>query len=396
MKKYRVCILGCRARGTAAALAYEAHPRCEIVGLCDLLPERLNALGDRLGVHARFTDLDDMIHQVQPDIVAIPTGTEFHFDLAMRVIEYGVHIDIDKPLCTTLEQADRLLAKAKEKKVEIAVHHQGRSGAALQAVKRALQMGHIGRLRQIVGSGKGYYGGYGLMNIGTHSINAMLELTGHCRRVWADIRTNGKPIEPKDVLPAPSGMGTIAGEDITATMAFENRVVAILTQHRFSEMDSTAHGFEVYGSEGRLFWHNSGAWIKTEPHGHPGAPGGDWEALPLLYPDHFEDSGQAAADEYLYVDEYVNALDEGRPHACSGKEGLHVMEIMMGIFESGAYGRTVHLPQNDRSHPLVKWREEMAIGALPDMPRAYGAWLEVEGQRLGWDVLERKHRVKLI
>jgi predicted dehydrogenase len=396
MKIYRVCILGCRARGTAAAMAYNAHPRCKIVGLCDLLPERLRELGDRLGVDARFSDLDEMMRHVQPDVVAIPTGTEFHFDLAMRVIEYGAHIDIEKPLCATLEQADMLLAKAKEKGVEIAVHHQGRSGAALQAVSGALKQGRIGRLRQIVGSGKGYYGGYGLMNIGTHSINAMLELTGHCTHVWADIRTDGRPIEPKDVLPSPSGMGIIAGEDITATLAFENRAIAVLTQHRFPEMDSTAHGFEVYGTEGRLFWHNSGAWIKTTPHGHPGLPGAEWEALPLHYPDHFDVSGQAAPDEYLYVDEYVNALDAGRSHICSGQEGLHVMEIMMGIFESGAYGLSVDLPQKDRSHPLIRWRQEAGMGALPDMPRAYGDWLNVEGQRLGWGAQERKHRVKLI
>ncbi|MBT4140425.1 MAG: gfo/Idh/MocA family oxidoreductase, partial [Candidatus Latescibacteria bacterium] len=64
MKIYRVCILGCRARGTSAALAYQAHPRCEIVGLCDLVPERLETLGNRLGVAARFEDLDEMMQQV--------------------------------------------------------------------------------------------------------------------------------------------------------------------------------------------------------------------------------------------------------------------------------------------------------------------------------------------
>jgi hypothetical protein len=36
---YRVAILGCRGRGTSAARGYAAHPRCEIVGLCDLVPE---------------------------------------------------------------------------------------------------------------------------------------------------------------------------------------------------------------------------------------------------------------------------------------------------------------------------------------------------------------------
>lgn len=396
MQTYRVCILGCRARGTTAALAYHSHPRCEIVGLCDLLPDRLSELGNRLGVEAQFTDVGDMLQSVQPDIVAIPTGTEFHFDLGLQVVEYGAHIDIEKPMCATLEQADILLARANEKGVEIAVHHQGRSGAALQAVATALEAGKIGRLRQILGSGKGYYGGYGLMNIGTHSLNAMLELTGPCLDVNASIRTDGRPISPQDVLMAPSGMGIIAGEDITATMNFGDRVTAILTQHRFPEMDSTAHGFEVFGTEGRLFWHNTGAWFKRDPHGHPGLPGADWEALPLLYPDHFDVNAEAAPDEYLYVDEFVRALDEGRSHKSCGKEGLHVMEIMMGIFESGAYQKTVRLPQQNRQHPLVRWRDEAGLGDVSDMPRNYAEWLDFEGQRLGWEPFERQHRVKKI
>ena len=86
MKTYRVAMLGCRSRGTSAARAYHAHPRIEVVGLCDLIQERLDTLGDELGVSAQFSDLDEMIQQTQPDLVAIPTGTEFHYPLAMRVL----------------------------------------------------------------------------------------------------------------------------------------------------------------------------------------------------------------------------------------------------------------------------------------------------------------------
>lgn len=57
MKTYRVAILGCRGRGTAAARAYHAHPRTEIVALCDLVQDLLDTLGDELGVAARYTDL---------------------------------------------------------------------------------------------------------------------------------------------------------------------------------------------------------------------------------------------------------------------------------------------------------------------------------------------------
>ena len=153
MKTYRVAILGCRGRGTAAALAYHQHPRTEIVGLCDLVPERLNTLGEEVGVGALYRDLDEMIQQTQPDIVAIPTGTEFHYELSMRVLEYGVHIDVEKPMCTSLEESDAVLARAREKGVRIAVHHQGRTGAALGALVRAVEEGRIGELRYLCGSG---------------------------------------------------------------------------------------------------------------------------------------------------------------------------------------------------------------------------------------------------
>lgn len=233
MKSYRVAILGCRGRGTAAARAYHAHPRTEVVALCDLVQDRLDALGDELGVAARYTDLDAMMGQHQPDIVAIPTGTEFHHALALRVLDYGVHIDIEKPLCVNCQQADEVLAKARAKNVRIAVHHQGRVGVYMQAVAKALAEGRIGSLRHIHAHGKNYYGGYNLMNIGTHIINNMLKVAGPCRSVVATATTAGRPIAPTDVVPSPQGMGTIAGEHITATLDFAGGVTATLLQHRF-------------------------------------------------------------------------------------------------------------------------------------------------------------------
>ncbi len=209
MKTYRVAILGCRGRGGAAGRAYHAHPRTEVVGLCDLVQERVDALGEELGVEVRYDDLDKMIVETRPDIVAIPTGTEFHYPLSMRVLEHGVHIEVEKPICVELHQADDVLAKASEKGVRVAVHHQSRSGGPMRAIHRAIADGRIGRVRHINSSGKGYYGGYGLLNIGTHSLNSMMKITGHCRRVYATARTDGCPISPQDVVPSPSGMGTL-------------------------------------------------------------------------------------------------------------------------------------------------------------------------------------------
>jgi predicted dehydrogenase len=384
MKTYRVAILGCRSRGGEAARGYWAHPRTELVGLCDLQAELRDELGDELGVEARYKDLDAMIRETAPDIVAIPTGTEFHHDLAMRVLEHGVHIDIEKPLCVDLVEADEVLAKAAEKGVRIAVHHQGRSGALMRAMARALEAGQIGEIQHIHGHGKGYYGGYDLMNIGTHMINMMLKVAGHCRAITATAMTAGNPITPEDVVQSPQGMGTIAGERLSAILEFDGGVTATLLNHRYPQR--VPPNIEICGSEGRLMLASllygkdrQGAMYLPTPYF---APGQEWQQLEAVFPAGFDPEGPADVEEYWFAEEYVTALDEDRDHECSGTEGLHVVEIMMGLFESAVYGRRVSLSQVDRSHPLLRWRQEHGLGAPPFTPRPYEEWLGVEDERL--------------
>ncbi len=384
MKTYRVAILGCRNRGTAAALAYHAHPRIEIVALCDLVPELLDALGDKLGVSARYSDLDAMISETAPDIVAIPTGTEFHHELCLSVLAHGVNIDVEKPICVDLEQADEVTALAAAKGVRIAVHHQGRVGPAMQAARQAVSQGRIGDIRYIHGSGKGYYGGYGLLNIGTHIINNMIAFGGHATSVSASLTTNGHAITPEDVVPSPSGMGTIAGEFVTATMQLQGGIPATLVQHRFPEIAPIGHFMELHGTDGRIMCQShQSAWLLPQPHYLPDGDHNRWEPLPPVYVDGFDPEGPANANEYWYVEEYVRALDEDRDHESSGAEAVHTLEIMMAIFESGAYGHPVDLPQINRDHPLLRLRDEHGLGLPAEMPRPYPEWLAAEDRRMG-------------
>ena len=390
MKTYRVAILGCRSRGSSAARVYHAHPRTKVVGLCDLLAERLNTLGDELGVAARYDDLDAMIRETEPDIVAIPTAPALHAPLALRVLEHGVNIEVEKPMGMDLIETDAVMDKATTKGVQVAVHHQWRLSAWTQAVNKVYQEGKIGDLRYIYASGKGYYGGFGLMEIGTHLLTHMIKFGGHCQSVTAHATTRGRPISPHDVLPAPRGNGTIAGDHVTASLQFANGVTGTLLQHRFDQIQLDAHVVELYGSEGRLLWHPQGAWWLPNPHVLPANDLDQWQALQPIYAESFEQvadkiPGQSKMTEgdYWFVDEYVRALDEGREHECSGTEGRHVIEIIMGIFESAAYATRVELPQADRQHPLTRWRQEAGLGAPEPMPMVDAEWLEEEERRLG-------------
>lgn len=389
MRMYRVAILGCGGRGKAAALAYHEHLRTSVVALCDLVKEMRDELGDSIGVTARYEDLDLMISESNPDIVAIPTSTEFHYDLCMRVLEHGVNIEVEKPIAIDLEQADAIISKANDKGVRVAVHHQGRVGGAMKAAYIAYQSGRIGELRYINGSGKGYYGGFGLMNIGTHILNAIFKLGGHCRSVSSVLSTNGRPVTPTDVIPSPYGMGTIAGEFITANLHLQDNVTATLLQHRFPEMAKigdklVGHTMEFFGLEGRIFLQgHAKAWIFPDPHQLPEGNIESWEPLDKIYPDSYDKSNQSEEDDYWFVEEYVKALDENRDHECSGLEALHVMETMMGIFESGVYGKRIEIPQVIRDHPLARWRKENGLNEPDGMPRKLPEWLDTEDRRLG-------------
>lgn len=389
MKTYRVAIVGCRGRGTHAAQVYGQHPRTQVVGLCDLIEERLHTLGEATGITARFTDVDVMLRQTEPDIMVVSTASSFHHPLTMRALERGINVDVEKPMSLDLTQADEMVETARENGVQVAVHHQGWLGPWAQAITRLLRAGDIGELRYIFASGKGYYGGFGLMEMGTHLLNHLIQIGGLVQSVVAHATTDGRPIEPHDVVPAPRGMGTIAGEMVTATLQFQNSLTATLLQHRFSEIQRDAYVVEIFGREGRLLWHPNGAWHLPRPHDLPGDGRDKWRALEPVYADTYKPSrsrgsgNDFAAGDYAFVDEYVRALDEGRSHICSGEIGRNVVETIMGIFEAAVYGRRVILPQKKRDHPLLRWRAETGLGPPDPKPLTDAEWLAVEDARLG-------------
>ena len=383
-KIYRAALLGCGSRGGHASRAYRYHPRTDVVGLCDLDRERLDALGDELGVGDRFDDIEQMLAAVEPDIVIVPVQTDLHFPLAMRVLAArSCHLDVEKPMTVDLAQADALLARAGELGTRIAVHHQGSSLRSLGAVKQALDAGRIGVPLHVTSNGKGYYGGYELMNMGTHMLSALLSVTGPCRRVTATLLTDGRPITAEDVVQSPSGMGTIAGQQITATLEFDEMLTGTLHQHMFPGIEREALGFEIAGTEGRLRWHYDGGWILPVPWAVPGRA--EWQALPEQRPPAPLPDG-VSEGEYWYVDDYVNALDAGGSPPSDGRRGRHIIEIILAIFESGAYRRPVTLPQAERDHPLLRLRHEAGMGDPDPAPRPYREWLAVQAGKHGWPV----------
>ncbi|HEX9369739.1 MAG TPA: Gfo/Idh/MocA family oxidoreductase, partial [Roseiflexaceae bacterium] len=166
MKTYRIALLGCRSRGTSQAKAITQHPRTELVAICDLLPERLETVGEKFGVKARYSDFEQMIREQQPDIVNIPTATKFHAPLAEAVLKMGVHVDVEKPMTVTLGELDRLMAAQRASGKQLVPHHQAAVHPPAKKLRELVKQGFIGEPQAVRVRDKGYYGGFGIIHQG--------------------------------------------------------------------------------------------------------------------------------------------------------------------------------------------------------------------------------------
>ena len=122
MSRLSVLVAGCGNMGTSHARAYHALASdCQLVGLVDRSEEARNRLAAELGNPATFGDFDEALAATRPDVVAICTYPDTHAELARKALDSGAHLFVEKPLATTVEEAQSLvdLARAKGRKVVV-------------------------------------------------------------------------------------------------------------------------------------------------------------------------------------------------------------------------------------------------------------------------------------
>lgn len=102
----RVLVAGLGNMGLSHALAYHNNAEFEIVGLVNRstpdLPEALSG-------YPLSDDFDAALAELKPDLVCVATYTDSHADLAIRSMEAGAHVFVEKPLASTVADAQRVV-----------------------------------------------------------------------------------------------------------------------------------------------------------------------------------------------------------------------------------------------------------------------------------------------
>jgi predicted dehydrogenase len=136
MNPIRTAVVGCGHFGSYHAEKYAARDDATLVAVVDRDPEAAQSLADRLGVDA-LTSADALIGRVDAASVAVPTSE--HVGIASRLLEGGLHVLVEKPIATTLADADTLIALATRHGRVLQVGHLERFNAAILALEDVIE-----------------------------------------------------------------------------------------------------------------------------------------------------------------------------------------------------------------------------------------------------------------
>jgi predicted dehydrogenase len=312
---------------THALAAREAG--LEIVGFSGRNLEKNAALASEHGGRG-FATLEEMLAEATPDFVVIGSPSGLHADEGIAAASRGVHVLVEKPIDVSTQRADALIAAAREAGVRLGVLFQSRLEPGLVRLKEALDGGAIGR--PLLASARvkwhrppEYYtgapwrgtlaldGGAALVNQGIHTADLLLWLLGPVAHVRAVTRTAIHDIEGEDVA--------------LALLEFESGAVATL-EATTCAWPGYPRRVEISGTEGTVTVEGDDVVAADLRSPRPGLVGSTepttgGASSPRL---------ASALPHRRMIEDFAEAIREGRAPACDGEEGRRSLALVEAIY----------------------------------------------------------------
>lgn len=344
--RLRVAVIGCGAIGQRRHIPETfANPYVELVALVDPKPGRAEEVAAKFGNPRTFTDHKTMLAEIKPDIVAVCTPNALHAPQTIDALSAGAHVLVEKPMATTLDEANAMIAAAERAGRKLMVGQNQRLMSPHVKAKKILDGGTLGRVLNFQTTFKhGGPEGWSVDGIhswffkkapavmgvcgdlGVHKVDLITYLIGHrVTEVNGFISTlsktfdDGTPIEVDDtaflnVRTEGGAVGTInvtwtnygRFEDNGTTIYCENGVLEIATNPEFNVIARYKDG--------------------TSEHYKTGAV-----------------STNAKQVGSGVMDEFVSAIRENRRPLIDGPDALRSLKVILGAFESAKTGRTVRI-----------------------------------------------------
>ena len=348
----RFGLVGAGLAGPLFAGALAERPRgAELRAVATRHAASARSFAERYGVATWYGDWRDLVDDPAIDVVCIATPTGTHAEIAVAAAEAGKHVLTEKPISTTLADADAMIDACARAGVMLGVIFMYRFMDTARKMKEAVDRGLIGRpiLGECIGKfrrDQAYYdsadwrgtwaaeGGGSLMTQTSHTLDLLLWLLGPVERVGGFYAvTPTHRIETEDLVVGSLRFRSGALGSVISSSAITPPTERVLT---------------VHGERGtvRLVGDRLAQWdVDGEP---------DAEAVAMLQataPDRGDTAAKAGyADSELHrrqIEEYIDAIAARRPPAIDGAEGRRTLEVMRALYLANDRGEVITLPARE-------------------------------------------------
>jgi predicted dehydrogenase len=253
MNTLRFAIIGCGSIGPTHAAALRQIEGVELVAVADVLPERAKETARKFSVSRIYSNDAELIADKDIDAVALCTPSGLHAEGAVKALQSGKHVIVEKPMEVSLAACDAMIAAAKKSGKKLSTISQHRFDSASQVVRQYIDEGKLGKIilaeasikwwrtQQYYDSGdwRGTWkldGGGALMNQGVHTLDLLVWLAGDVEEVYARTATSAHDrIEVEDI--------------VTATLKFRNGAVGSVTATT-AAFDGLPARLDLFGTDG--------------------------------------------------------------------------------------------------------------------------------------------------
>ena len=340
-KKLGFGIIGCGFISKWHADSINIIDDAELIGVTNVNELSSKAFAQRYRIKA-FNSLDDMLKEDSIQGISICTPSGLHTPLALKIIEAGKNVIIEKPMAINVKDADKIIECAERKNVKVTVISQLRFSDAFRNTKEAIDSGLLGKL--IMGDvymkyyrSQEYYdqagwrgtwkldGGGALMNQGIHGVDLLQYLMGPVKSVYGYTKTSVRNIEVEDTA--------------VALLEFKNGSIGVI-QAATSIFPGFLRRFEISGNKGSIILEEDSI-LKWNIEGKD-AP----ENVINSNPQHssYSDPKCISLDGHIkQISDFIDAIKNNRSPMVDQYEGKKAVEIIMAIYESSKTGKKIIL-----------------------------------------------------
>ena len=353
MKRLRVAVIGTGNISNFHTGNYAKNEQVELIAACDLDEKRVREYCEKYQIPRFYTDYRELLEKEKPDAVSVCTWNNSHAEISIAALRAGTNVLCEKPLAMNTAEALEIEKTVRETGKTLMVGFVRRFGINTSVVQEFIKNGTFGQINQVKtqyirrsGNPLGWFankelsGGGPVIDLGVHVIDLARYLMGKPRATAVSAvtfdnigsRPNLKFFQ-KPYRSLDPGMDFCNVEDMAVAMIrFDNGAV-LNVELSFSQhiKDEEKVSFEMYGSKGGAVLEPK-LEIFTEQN----------DIALTMMPQYEQDTAFDGNFE-REICHFVDCVQNGKETLNPVEDGVEMMRIIDGIYESARQGQEIKL-----------------------------------------------------